>query len=153
MANKTGKPNSINMASLPDLIGYNLRCAQVAVFQHFSQTIGEIEISPPQYGALVLIDANPGISQSAIASALRFDRSTLVQIIDRLEDRKLVVREVSATDRRSHALKLTELGHTLLAELNILVNTHEQHMTRDLSVDERHTLMELLARVYKKAED
>jgi len=45
------------------------------------------------------------------------------------------------------------LGHTLLAELNILVNTHEQHMTRDLSVDERHTLMGLLARVYKKAED
>ncbi|NKB21333.1 MAG: MarR family transcriptional regulator [Alphaproteobacteria bacterium] len=153
MAEKTDKSDAIDMASLPDLIGYNLRCAQVAVFQHFSKTIGEVEISPPQYGALVLIDANPGISQSAIAGALRFDRSTLVQIIDRLEDRKLVVREVSATDRRSHALKLTDLGHNLLAELNNLVNTHEQHMTRNLSVDERHTLMELLARVYKKAED
>ena len=108
---------------------------------------------PPQYGALVLIDANPGISQSAIASSLRFDRSTLVQIIDRLEDRKQVVRDVSATDRRSHALKLTDLGQGLLAELNVLVNKHERHMTRHLSGDERHTLMELLALVYKEAED
>jgi len=153
MAENTDKPDTIDMASLPDLIGFNLRCAQVAVFQHFSKTIGEVEISPPQYGALVLIDANPGISQSAIASALRFDRSTLVQIIDRLEDRELVVREVSATDRRSHALKLTELGHTLLSELNNLVSMHEQYMTRELSMEERHTLMDLLARVYKKAED
>lgn len=153
MADKTEKSDAIDMAELPELIGYNLRCAQVAVFQHFSKTIGEVEISPPQYGALVLIDANPGISQSAIASALRFDRSTLVQIIDRLEDRELVVREVSATDRRSHALKLTESGHSLLNDLNNLVNSHEQYMTRNLSADERNTLMELLARVYKKAED
>jgi len=153
MAEKMDKAEPIDMSWLPDLIGYNLRCAQVAVFQHFSKTIGEAEISPPQYGALVLIDANPGISQSAIASALRFDRSTLVQIIDRLEDRKLVIREVSATDRRSHALKLTDLGQVLLAELDVLVNKHEQHMTRHLSGDERHTLMELLAQVYKEAED
>jgi len=153
MVDNTDKPDAIDMASLPALIGYNLRCAQVAVFQHFSKTIGEVEISPPQYGTLVLIDANPGISQSAIAGALRFDRSTLVQIIDRLEDRKLVIREVSATDRRSHALKLTELGHSLLNDLNSLVSSHEQYMTRNLSADERNTLMELLARVYKKAED
>ena len=153
MAEKVEKPDPIDMASLPDLIGYSLRCAQVSVFQHFSKTIGEAEISPPQYGALGLINANPGISQSAIASALRFDRSTLVQIIDRLEDRKLVVREVSATDRRSHALKLTDLGHSLLVKLNVLVDKHEQHMTRHLSGKERHTLMELLARVYKEAED
>ena len=153
MAEKVEKSHRINMASLPDLIGYNLRCAQVTVFQHFNKTIGETEISPPQYGALALINANPGISQSAIASALSFDRSTLVQIIDRLEDRKLVVREVSATDRRSHALKLTDLGHSLLAKLNVLVNKHEQHMTRHLSVNERRTLMELLAQVYKEAED
>ncbi|MBK20151.1 MAG: MarR family transcriptional regulator [Rhodospirillaceae bacterium] len=153
MTKTPDKPDAIDMAKLPDLIGYNLRCAQVAVFQHFSKTIGEAEISPPQYGALVLISANPGISQSAIASALRFDRSTLVQIIDRLEDRGLVVREVSATDRRSHALKLTEAGQTLLNDLNERVHQHEQHMTRNLSVDERQTLMSLLARVYKEEAD
>jgi len=144
---------NIQMAGLPNLIGYNLRCAQVAVFQHFSATVGDIEISPPQYGALVLIDANPGISQSAIAGALRFDRSTLVQIIDRLESRELVVREVSANDRRSHALKLTGIGEKLLTRLNNLIEEHERYMTKDLSDNERRKLIQLLARVHKEVED
>jgi DNA-binding MarR family transcriptional regulator len=141
------------MGLLPTLIGFNLRCAQVAVFQHFSRNIGHTAISPPQFGALILIEANPGISQSAIAAALRFDRSTLVQIIDRLEERKYVVREVSAHDRRSHALKLTSDGQTALADIKALVTTHEEHMMRGLSIDEQRTLIALLARVHLQKED
>jgi len=141
--------DAIDMGLLPRLIGFNLRCAQVAVFQHFNRTAGSGEISPPQLGALILIEANPGISQSAIAGALRFDRSTLVQIIDRLEERGFVVREVSAHDRRSHALKLTPEGAAALAGLKRLTATHEDHMTRMLSADEKKQLIDLLARIHQ----
>ena len=140
---------AIDMGLLPQLIGFNLRCAQVAVFQHFNRSAGSAEISPPQFGALILIEANPGISQSAIAGALRFDRSTLVQIIDRLEDRGFVVREVSAHDRRSHALKLTPAGMAALTELKQLTSAHEDHMTRMLSADEKEHLIDLLARLHQ----
>lgn len=136
-----------DMGLLPQLIGFNLRCAQTTVFQDFARTVGKQNISPPQFGALILIEANPGISQSAVAGALRFDRSTLVQIIDRLEERGLVVREVSARDRRSHALKLTESGAALLEELKQTALTHENHMARHLSPDERRTLLTLLDRI------
>lgn len=141
--------NDIEMGELPDLIGFNLRCAQVSTFQHFSRTVGEAEISPPQYGTLILIESNPGISQSAVASALRFDRSTLVQIIDRLEERGLVIREVSARDRRSHALKLTDQGNQVLQDLKRRVAAHEAHITRELSAEERDTLIGLLARLHR----
>ena len=141
--------HTIDMGLLPQLIGFNLRCAQVAVFQHFNRSAGAGEISPPQFGALILIEANPGISQSAIAGALRFDRSTLVQIIDRLEDRGFVVREVSAHDRRSHALKLTPKGTTALADLKQQTSAHEDHMTRMLSLEEKEQLLSLLARIHK----
>ena len=141
--------DTIDMGLLPGLVGFNLRCAQVAVFQHFNRSAGTAKISPPQFGALILIEANPGISQSAIASALRFDRSTLVQIIDRLEDRNFVVREVSAHDRRSHALKLTPEGETALADLKNVISVHEDHMTRVLSPDEKQQLLDLLARIHR----
>ena len=143
------RSDDIEMGELPDLIGFNLRCAQVSTFQHFSRTVGEAEISPPQYGTLILIESNPGISQSAIASALRFDRSTLVQIIDRLEERGLVVRAVSARDRRSHALKLTDEGTRALRDLKRRVAAHEAHITRELSAEERDTLIDLLARLHR----
>jgi len=141
--------DAIDMGQLPSLVGFNLRCAQVAVFQDFNRNTGGFGISPPQYGTLILIEANPGISQSAIASALRLDRSTLVQIIDRLEARGYVVREVSAHDRRSHALKLTEAGRAAMAELKRLVGAHEDRMTRSLSEEERTTLIALLARIHQ----
>ena len=145
----SGTPRAdIDMGLLPDLIGFNLRCAQLALFQHFSTTVGKDGISAPQFGTLLLIEANPDISQSAIAEALRFDRSTLVQIIDRLENRGLVVRNVSPTDRRSHALRLTQKGAADLIGLKQIALAHEADVAKALDDDERAQLIKLLAKVH-----
>ncbi len=145
--------DDIDMGLLPQLIGYNLRCAQVALFQHFSRSFDGTEISPPQFGTMILIEANPGISQSAVAGALRFDRSTLVQIIDRLEDRSLVVREVSAHDRRSHALMLTGNGAKMLADLKQRALAHEANIAHKMSEHERESLVRLLSLIFAAPED
>lgn len=140
--------SSIEMGLLPQLIGFNLRFAQVSVFHQFTAKFGTYGISAPQFGTLLLIESNPGVSQSSVAEALRFDRSTLVQIIDRLENRNLVIREASTHDRRSHALKLTDQGATLLAALKSLALEHECEMTRGLEDGERDTLIRLLGRIH-----
>lgn len=146
---ETKSPRSdVDMGLLPDLMGFNLRCAQLTLFQHFGKTVGREGISPPQFGTLLLIDANPDISQSAVAEALRFDRSTLVQIIDRLEERGLVVRNVSPTDRRSHALRLTDKGTAALATLKNLALAHEADVAAGLSEAERSELIGLLAKLH-----
>lgn len=144
--------DGIDLGMLPGLIGFQLRSAQLAVFQHFNRSLGDAGISPPQFGTLVLIEANPGISQSAVAAALRFDRSTLVQIIDRLEGGGLVVREPSSRDRRTHALKLTAQGERLLVGLKRRVRAHEVAIAGALSAAERDTLVALLARVQRGSE-
>ena len=140
----------IDMGILPDLLGYNLRRAHLHVFAHLGALFAGRDISAPQYGTLLLIEANPGISQSAVAEALRFDRSTLVQIIDRLERRGLVVREVAAHDRRSHALRLTEAGAALLAELVALNAEHERQIAAPLTGAERADLIRLLEKIYNQ---
>ena len=145
-------PKALDMGVLPQLLGYHLRCAQVAMFRYFNSRLANYEISPPQLGALILIEANPGISQSAVAGALRFDRSTLVQIIDRLEGRGLVMREASAHDRRSHALKLTEAGAETLAGLKSQALDQDAELAEDLSEEERQALIGLLRRIYDAPE-
>ncbi len=141
---------AIDMGVLPDLLAYHLRCAHAVVFQQFKRMLGAHDISAPQFGTLLLIEANPGVSQSAVAEALRFDRSTLVQIVDRLEARGLVRRESSALDRRSHALKLTAPGLDLLARLKALSAAHEAALAEGLDDGERSTLMRLLERLYNR---
>ena len=128
-------------------MGFHLRCAQVAAFESFKDYLRPYALSPGQLGTMYLIAANPNATQSAIADALLFDRSTMVQIIDQLEARALVVREPSANDRRSHALRLTARGGTLVAELADVVQRHEAQIAQGLSAEERRTLIRLLARV------
>jgi DNA-binding MarR family transcriptional regulator len=132
---------------LTGLIGYQVRRAQVAVFQHFAASFAALELTPGQLGALVLIQANSGLSQSTLGAALGVDRSTVVPLIDRLEARGLVVRAQSPKDRRSHALQLSPAGTKLLAQAEARVREHEATIAGRLSAAERGTLLELLSRI------
>ena len=140
----------ISLGLLPSLLGYALRRAQVAVFQNFTDVVGASELTPGQFGVLVVIDANPGLSQTQLGNALGIDRSTVVAVIDRLESRDLVARQPAPNDRRSHALHLTDAGKTTLRRLTDRVRTHERQIARDLSSDERESLVELLGRVARE---
>jgi DNA-binding MarR family transcriptional regulator len=151
MTNPSAKPPrpaaGPEMGMLTDLLGYQLRRAHIAVFQHYGETMGAADITPGQFGMLTVISTNPGLSQTQLGTALGIDRSTVVAMIDRLESRHLVQRASSPTDRRSHALQLSEGGKALLRRLEEMVRDHERHIARDLSPEERATLLALLDRI------
>jgi DNA-binding MarR family transcriptional regulator len=98
----------------------------------------------------VVIDANPGLSQTQLGNALGIDRSTVVAVIDRLESRGLVARQPSPNDRRSHALHLSDSGKATLRRLIERVRAHECEIARHLSPDEQARLIELLGRVARE---
>jgi DNA-binding MarR family transcriptional regulator len=139
--------NGVELGILASLLGYHLRRAQVAVFQHFSAAMGEADITPGQFGVLSVVNSNPGLSQTQLGNALGIDRSTVVAVIDRLEARGLVVRDTAPNDRRSHALRLSEAGATLLRQLEEMVRAHERHIGRALSAEDQRLLITLLDRV------
>jgi DNA-binding MarR family transcriptional regulator len=132
---------------LPSLIGYQLRRAQIAVFQNFARAMAAHDITPGRFGVLEVIAANAGLSQSELGAILGIDRSTVVAVIDRLEKDGLVRRMKAPNDRRSHALKLSEKGAVTLAVLEQRVAAHERDIAGALSAAERKTLLSLLARI------
>src|SRR5438128_9434632 len=111
LAPSPGRPpeKSLDRGMLPSLLGYALRRTQSAVFDDFAATFAQAgeALRPGEFGLLVLVERNPGLSQMALARALGIDRSTLVPILDRLQARGLLVRRRSPTDGRTHALGLT----------------------------------------------
>ena len=136
----------LDLGVLPELLGYQLRRAQLAVFQHFAATLGDRSITPGQVGLLVLVSRNPGISQTALASAVGVERSTLGEAIDRLVKRRLLVRKPAPRDRRSYALRLSASGKRFLDDLMPRLLAHEDDVAGHLSADERETLTALLRR-------
>jgi DNA-binding MarR family transcriptional regulator len=137
----------VDFGMLPALVGYNMRKAQVAIFQDFARALGGLDITPGQFGVLTLVDANPGLNQSELGEAMGVDRSTVVAVIDRLEGRDLVARRPAPNDRRSYALQLTVAGRALLDQLRPLVTAHEARLAAGLSASEQAALIDLLRRV------
>lgn len=140
---------TLDRGVLPTLLGYVLRRAQSAVFADFAATFAaaDASLSPGEFGLLVLVARNPGLSQTALARALGIDRSTLVPILDRLQARGQLVRRRSATDGRTHALELTPAGTKALARFTTLVRGHEKRIASRLSTAETQTLIGLLEKV------
>jgi len=138
---------SLDFDILPELMGYHMRRAQLRIFQDFAETMRDVQITPGQFGVLALIASNPGMTQSACARAVGIERSTMVAVIDALEQRKLVERRPSPVDKRSYALVLTMGGIKLMEELRPLVRRHEDRLTAGLSGPERRQLIDLLRRL------
>jgi DNA-binding MarR family transcriptional regulator len=136
---------SLRLGTLETLLGYNLRRAQLVVFQNFAQAMAEFGVSPGQLGVLFLVDANPGLNQTALGRALGIERSSVVAVLDRLERSDLLRR--TKPDRRSHALYLTDAGRRLLRDIRPKLEKHEREIAAGLSAEERATLMHLLRRI------
>jgi DNA-binding MarR family transcriptional regulator len=95
---------------------------------------------------LVLIEANPGVSQSRLAQEIGLDRSTLVAILDVLEETRLVERR-AGEDRRSNALWLTRRGKGVVERMKARVAEHEARIAARLTPAEQATLLDLLGRL------
>lgn len=149
MVSESGKTEDaqLDLGLLPGLVGYQLRRAQLAAFQHFAATVGQVGITPGWFGVLVIVANNEGLSQSRLARTLGIDGSTMVAIIDRLEGNRWIRRERAPADRRSHALYLTDAGKELLARLIPQIEAHEAELARRLSAQDKQALLALLAKI------
>lgn len=135
---------NIDLDILTSHLGYALRRAQVWVFQDFIRTLAVIDIRPAQYSVLVVIGANPGLSQAELADRLGIERARLVHMLDHLQKRGLTERLPSPTDRRTHALQLTKEGQKLLKRAKALAARHEARLTEKLGAGAREQVLELL---------
>lgn len=152
-ATNGGGEAGLSSGVLGGLIGYRLRRAQLKVFEDFHASFAPLGLKPAQFSALVLIEANPGRSQREIAAALGIQRPNFVAMMDAFERRGLARRHRSQTDRRSHALALTEAGAALLRQARTIVAAHEARIATRLNEAERAELMRLLALLGTTAAD
>lgn len=142
--NKNTTAQDIDFSTLDGLVGFQVRQAQLRVFNHFRKTVGTTGVTPGQAGILILVRNNPGISQAALARAIGVERATLGQIIAGMEDKSWVVRRPSHTDRRSFALTLSAAGYEFLVNVLDKIAVHEQDMTAHMSARESREFLRLL---------
>ncbi len=140
----------LDLDGLPDLLGFHLRLAQVAIYRDFAIAMSELDLTQKQCATLQLIGANPGTSQVDLAGTLGADRATMMAMVDRLEDRGYLTRQRSISDRRRQHLHLTDTGRKVLTKAKATIDAHEATFTARFTPAELEALMEALRRIHQQ---
>jgi len=134
----------IDYANLPAHYGYALKRAQIVAFDAFARATAGYAITPPRYTALVILEANPGISQSTLGQVLGTARSGAMLLTNWLVARGLAERRHRPDDARAWGLYLTRGGKAQLRKLKRRVFAYDQRFGERLTPAERRTFVRLL---------
>ena len=118
----------------------------VSLFQDRMRAEG-LDLTPVQFAALTTLRAHPGIDQARLAGMIAYDRATIGGVIDRLEAKHLVARQISARDRRAREVRLTDAGATLLDRITPTVRQLQSDIVVGLDDAERAQFLALAEKV------
>jgi MarR family transcriptional regulator, lower aerobic nicotinate degradation pathway regulator len=105
------------------------------------------DLTPVQYAALVAIRTHPGIDATRLSAVIAFDRSTLGNVIERLQAKQYIERKPASEDKRVKLLYLTRSGTALLRDIMPSVDRAQARMLQPLKPSDRKTLLALLTQL------
>ena len=105
----------ITMDAVYTAPGYLFRRMQQIAVAIFVEECKAFDLTPVQYAALIAIHTHPGIDATRLSAVIAFDRSTLGNVIERLEAKALIERKPAREDKRVKLLYLTKAGRRAVA--------------------------------------
>jgi DNA-binding MarR family transcriptional regulator len=136
-----------DLAPLADRLGFWLRLAQQSAFDTFHRAMAPLGLTPGRLGALLLLEANPEMRQSALAEALRVKPPNLAVLLAGLENEGLVRRVEDAQNRRANLLRLTPAGRALVKRARAVEAAVEEELCAGLEAGQRAALLDALRRI------
>ncbi len=104
-------------------------------------------INARELAVLLLLDAREPESQQQAAERLGVDRTTMVALLDGMEQRGLIERQADVTDRRRNVIVLTAAGHRTLVGAKGASDDAERELLGDLSETDARIFRTLLGHI------
>jgi len=138
------RPPPEPLASAPGfLLSWNGR----RTAHEFAQALEPLGLRPPHFGVMTLIDTDPGLTQQELAERSLIDASSMVAVVDELEELGYAERQTHAGDRRKHAVHLTSEGQRTLERARAAAMKTAKEILAPLDADEVETLRRLLRKL------
>ena len=125
---------------LNQCINYLLTTSQHRVFQEVSKRLEPFDVTPVQYGVLYCLWMGGKTTPKEIAAELKLENSTISGILDRMEKKDLLKRQVSIEDRRYIEVVLTEKGAALEKPVLDTIDTANIDILADIPDEEQQIL-------------
>ncbi|MER7715515.1 MarR family transcriptional regulator [Streptomyces flaveolus] len=110
------------------------------------------ETTSPQFAVLNALVAEPGLDQRTVGERVGLDRSTIAEVISRLDRRRLLDKVRDPQDGRRFLLRLTDEGLRVHRRLSVRTARMNQVFLAPLSAAEQAVFFDLIRRVADAAE-
>jgi DNA-binding MarR family transcriptional regulator len=114
-------------------LGYLLKHAQLRMAELTTEALAPYGINGRELAVLLVLAGRDPQSQQQAARRLGIDRTTMVALLDALEDKGLVARHQHRDDRRRNVVELTETGQTTLHQATKASDQAEAQLLAPLS--------------------
>jgi DNA-binding MarR family transcriptional regulator len=110
----------------------------------FDAEKGDTDLTPRQVSVLLTVARNEGLSQAGIVERTGVDRSTLADIVRRLQKKGLLHRRRAREDARAYTVRLTAEGHRILRSAAPLIQRVNERILGGLPPSERDRFISAL---------
>lgn len=138
--------------SLADRTGALLVIAARAGQQLATRRLAPMGLTVQLCGVLIRLAAGP-ISQHELGEELGIDRTTMVELIDDLEAKGVVVRRRNPADRRAYSIQLTSKGRAVQKRAATAFDSAADEFFAPLRPNERQALGEMMRRLIASADE
>ena len=128
-------------------LGYLLKHAFLELQEIYSGHLAHCAVNVRELSVLLLLEGREPQSQQQAAAGLGVDRTTMVGLLDGLEDKGLLTRQPDPVDRRRNVLVLTTAGRRAMKDAKAASDRAERELLASLSSVEADQLRALLARI------
>lgn len=111
------------------------------------------DVTPEQWGVLLCLWRQEGLTQSELADRTVKDRTTITRILDLLEKKGLAERRRDPDDRRAFRIHLTEAGRRSRGELLPLVKSYAERLYADLEAADFAALRDIMAKLNARLDE
>lgn len=141
------------MANLHNqLIGFKVYDAQRSIFKSLEAALKPYDITPGQWNLINQLDRAGELSQKELAGRTRKEQATITRYIDTLERKGLVVRAQHKTDRRAHAVRLTDQARELIENVQPVTVDAADRLIEGVDQRDLDTFVAVLAQLKDNAE-
>lgn len=127
-------------------LGHAIKRAEQALIAEKSRALRDLDLTVPQYAALLTLSRSPGMSGAQLARACLVTPQSMTTVLVNLEHKGLIERSSSELHLTMLVSRLTPAGRTLLAEADRRALAVEARLAAPFSEQERDQLRDLLAR-------
>jgi DNA-binding MarR family transcriptional regulator len=111
------------------------------------EALEPLGVHPRDFGVMTLVASRPGSTQQQLSDLSGIDRSSMVAVLDDLEEQRLAERRPDPSDRRKRSIHLTAKGRRVLEQSRREGARLQEELMADLTPGERDELLRLLRKL------